>query len=194
MGVLWSASRRWGGSLVAALPTLFAGGPINARCQCALCWRNHVAVAQDSMRWRTAVSPDLPREGQSKVTKPLPPPPDHLLKWEGLQSLASLPWNSMWNGIYSECTERDEPEVEWRQERSAPGWPAACTSQQLDWHNKSRVDGRGGQPLSDLTEVWGGQLFRQNEIRGASFVPHHSWVEETVSSVWGKVKLIFYEK
>lgn len=28
-----------------------------------------------------------------------------------------------------------------------------------------------------------GQLIRQNEIRGASFVPHHSGVEETVSSV-----------
>lgn len=36
---------------------------------CALCWRNHVAVALK--RWRTAMSAHLPGEGRSKVTEPL---------------------------------------------------------------------------------------------------------------------------
>lgn len=65
-------------------------------------------------------------------------------------------------------------------------------SKQVDWNNKSRVDWGRIQPLSDFNGGLRGQLFRQNEIRGASFVPHHSGVEKTVPSVWGKVRFMLY--
>lgn len=69
-----------------------------------------------SMRWRTAMSADVPGEGRSKVTEqrspaPLTRRPANLCR-EATATAAPL-WNSMWDGSYSECTDRDKPEVEW---------------------------------------------------------------------------------
>lgn len=186
--VIWviSVCGSWGRSL-AALPTLFTGGPTNARCHCALCWRNHVAVAQcdggpqcpqtcpgrdgakslsHSHRLRyTAVRPPVKE-------RLLPPPP--------------LPWgSSMWDGIRSECTDRDEPEVEWRRADAPHVEPAKLTE-----ITKVASTGKDTAALG-FNGGLRGQLIQQNEIRGASFVPHHSRVEKTIPSVWGKVRFNF---
>lgn len=68
-------------------------------------------------------------------------PPDHLLKKKPLP-LPSLPSSSMWDGIRSECTDRDEPEVEWKAAERT-GLTHRMLSLQVDWNNKSRVNGEG---------------------------------------------------
>lgn len=144
-----------------------------------------------SIRWRTAMSPDLPREGRSKVTEPLSPALFicRLTTWkEKLQlPLPSLPWSIMRDGL---CTDRDEPEVEWRAAECA-GLTRRMLSQQVHWITKVASTGKGTAALG-FNGGLRGHLFRQDEIRGASFVPHHSGVEETVSPVWGKVEFILY--
>lgn len=120
-------ARRWGGPFTHC-QLVFAGGPNNdARCQCTLCWRNHVAVAQrDGGPQCPQICPG--RDGSKSLShsyrlrytvarppvkeRPLPPP--------------SLPWNSMgrdlfgvlWPGLYrsaarsSGVRRADAPHVE----------------------------------------------------------------------------------
>lgn len=64
-----------------------------------------------------------------------------------------LNWKSgMWDGICPDCTDRDQPEVEWRGAECA-GLTHRVLRLQVAW-NKSGVDAEGRlQARSDLTEV-----------------------------------------
>lgn len=127
------------------------------------------------------MSADVPREGRSKVTEAVAPAlrttdtatstkscevqlVRQIVGYAGRDLLGAHCPGPVRSGVNSK---RSAPHVD----------PAKLTE-----ITKVASTGKGTPALGSIGG-FGGQLFRQNEIRGASFVPYYSRVEETVSSI-----------
>lgn len=150
---------------------VFTGGPNNARCRRALCWRNHVAVAQrDGGPQRPQTCPgrdaakSLSHFQRLRYSATRPPVKEPL-------PLRSLPTNRLVCGTGPARSAPTGTSQKWSEDqRSARGWRAACWASKLTEITKVASTGKG-TAAPGFNGGLRGQFFRQKWNSRSIFRP-----------------------